>query len=70
MLADVVLPILHDRLISWHRARPDILQHMLLAGLAVDSPGDAAKLHPRDCLTPKSRPNMHSDASDLTAVSL
>ena len=40
MLADVVLPILHDRLISWDRARPDILQHMLLAGLAVDSPGD------------------------------
>ena len=48
MLADMVLPILHDRLISWDRARPDILQHMLLAGLAVDSPEDAAKLHPRE----------------------
>jgi hypothetical protein len=46
ILADVALPILHDRLRSWDAVRPDIFQCMLLVGLAVDSPADAASLHP------------------------
>jgi Bifunctional DNA primase/polymerase, N-terminal len=45
-LADVVLPIAYDRIMPWDRVRPDIVQEMLLAGLAVDSPADAAALHP------------------------
>ena len=45
-LADVVLPITYDRVASWELSRPDVVQKMLLAGLAVDSPADAAALHP------------------------
>jgi hypothetical protein len=46
VLADVALPLVHDQVLSWEAVRPDIVQRMLLAGIAVDSPGDAAVLHP------------------------
>ncbi|MBM9595507.1 hypothetical protein [Roseitranquillus sediminis] len=46
VLADVALPLVHDRVVQWDGARPDIVQRMLLAGVAVDSPADAACLHP------------------------
>ena len=47
VLADVALPLVHDRLLTWATETPDSLQRMLLAGIAVDSPGDAAALHSR-----------------------
>ena len=37
---------IHDRVLAWEAVVPDIVQRMLLAGLAVDSPSDAAALHP------------------------
>ncbi len=46
VLANVALPLLHDRLSDWDSEAPDILQRMLLAGIAVDSPADAARMHP------------------------
>ncbi|WP_425102482.1 bifunctional DNA primase/polymerase [Tropicibacter sp. S64] len=46
LLADVALPLVHDALLTWETEQPDILQRMLLAGIAVDSPADAATLHP------------------------
>ena len=46
LMADVALPLAYDRVFAWDAVRPDIVQRMLLAGLAVDSPGDAALLHP------------------------
>lgn len=46
VLADVALPLVHDRVLAWEAVMPDIIQRMLLAGLAVDSPADAAVLHP------------------------
>ncbi|WP_054008831.1 bifunctional DNA primase/polymerase [Cypionkella psychrotolerans] len=46
LMADVVLPVSYDRVQAWSIVCPDIVQRMLLAGIAVDSPGDAAKLHP------------------------
>lgn len=46
VLADVALPQIHDRVLAWDSVMPDIVQRMLLAGLAVDSPADAAALHP------------------------
>lgn len=46
VLADVALPLVHDRVLSWETVKPDIVQRMLLAGIAVDSPTDAAILHP------------------------
>ena len=46
VLADVALPLVHDRVLAWEAVVPDIIQRMLLAGLAVDSPSDAAVLHP------------------------
>ena len=46
LLADVALPIAYDRVIAWEAVCPDIIQRMLLAGIAVDSPADAARLHP------------------------
>lgn len=46
VLADVALPLIHDHLVPWDVVRPDILQRMLLAGVAVDSPEDAARMHP------------------------
>ena len=47
VLADVALPLVHDRVLAWETEVPDIVQRMLLAGIAVDSPADAAVLHPR-----------------------
>lgn len=47
LLADVALPLVHDQVIAWDTVAPDILQRMLLDGVAVDSPADAAALHPQ-----------------------
>ena len=38
-LADVALPLVHDRVAQWEVVKPDIVQLMLLAGVAV-------RLHP------------------------
>jgi hypothetical protein len=38
--------MLHDGVVAWEVMCPDIVQRMLLAGVAVDSPADAAVLHP------------------------
>jgi hypothetical protein len=46
VLADEALPLVHDRIVAWDALVPDIFQRMLLAGCAVDSPADAALLHP------------------------
>ena len=46
VLADVVLPLEHSLVQAWSAIVPDIVQRMLLAGIAVDSPADAARLHP------------------------
>ncbi|MEZ5913467.1 MAG: bifunctional DNA primase/polymerase [Paracoccaceae bacterium] len=46
VLGDVVPPVLCERVTAWDALRPDILQRMLLAGFAVDSPADAVVLHP------------------------
>lgn len=46
VLADVALPILHDSVEAWDIVRPNVFQRMLLASVAVTSPGDAALLHP------------------------
>lgn len=47
VLADVALPLLHDSVEAWDMVRPNIFQRMLLAGVAVTSPKDAARLHPQ-----------------------
>ena len=46
ILANVALPLVYDDLHDWSIVCPDVVQNLLLAGLAVDSPGDAALLHP------------------------
>ncbi|MFO7856532.1 MAG: hypothetical protein R6V44_15200, partial [Paracoccaceae bacterium] len=48
VLADVALPLVHDELRAWETVRPDVVQRMLMAGVAVavDGPADAAALHP------------------------
>jgi hypothetical protein len=46
VLANVALPLVHDRVLTWATEAPDLLQRMLLAGIAVDSPTDAVALHP------------------------
>jgi hypothetical protein len=46
VLADVGLPLISDHVFPWASCVPDVFQQMLLAGLAVDSPADAAALHP------------------------
>lgn len=46
LMADVALPIAYERVQAWDLVCPDIIQRMLLSGLAVDSPADAARLHP------------------------
>lgn len=46
VLADVALPLVHDRVTTWDMEAPDLIQRMLLVGIAVDSPADAAALHP------------------------
>ncbi|QDC10092.1 hypothetical protein FHY55_12910 [Oceanicola sp. D3] len=45
ILADVALSLVYDEITVWEAVKPDLFQRMLLAGLAVDSPGDAAVLH-------------------------
>lgn len=45
LLADVALPLRHDKVISWDLVSPDIFQRMLLSSFAVDSPADAVSLH-------------------------
>ncbi len=47
VLCDVILPLICNRLTAWELERPDVLQQMLLAGVAVDSPADAVTLHPQ-----------------------
>lgn len=47
VLADVALPIVHDEVTAWDLVAPSLFQKMLLAGVAVDSPADAATLHPQ-----------------------
>jgi hypothetical protein len=46
ILADVVLPLAHQQVQAWDMVRPDIMQRMLLAGLAFSSPKHAFALHP------------------------
>jgi hypothetical protein len=46
VLADVALPLRFDRIEPWEAVKPDIIHRMLLAGVAVTSPADAAALHP------------------------
>lgn len=46
ILADVALPLVYDRLTTWDAEKPYLFQQMLLASVAVDSPADAAALHP------------------------
>lgn len=46
LMANVVLPVVYDRVQAWDAVCPDIVQEMLLAGLAVNSPADLARLHP------------------------
>ncbi|MCU4654492.1 bifunctional DNA primase/polymerase [Roseibacterium sp. SDUM158016] len=46
VLADVALPLVYDVLQSWDAVKPHVMQQMLLAGVAVDSPADAAALYP------------------------
>lgn len=46
LLADVAVPMLHDRVSNWEMEKPTVLLRMLLAGIAVDSPTDAVALHP------------------------
>jgi hypothetical protein len=47
VLANVALPLVYDHLQAWETVKPDVFQQMLLAGVAVDSPADAAALHPQ-----------------------
>ncbi|WP_324754043.1 bifunctional DNA primase/polymerase [Roseovarius sp. Pro17] len=47
ILADVALPLVHDRIAPWDSARPGIFEQMLLASVAVDSPSDALALYPQ-----------------------
>ena len=54
LLADVALPLVNDRLVVWSSGRlvaweavmPDIVQRILLEGVAIGSPADAAVIHP------------------------
>ena len=46
VLANVALPLVHDRVLTWATEAPDLVQRMLLAGIAVDSPAEAVALHP------------------------
>ncbi|WP_281842134.1 hypothetical protein [Sinisalibacter aestuarii] len=46
ILADVALPQVYDTIGTWDLERPDLVQRMLLAGVAVDSPTNATTLHP------------------------
>ena len=46
VLGNLALPVVHDTVVTWEVVRPDVVQRMLLTGLAVDSPADAVALHP------------------------
>ena len=46
ILADVALPLVHDRIHAWDSIKPGIFEQMLLAGAAVDSASDAFALYP------------------------
>lgn len=46
ILADVALPLIHDRILPWDSVKPGIFEQMLLAGAAVDSASDALALYP------------------------
>ncbi|EAQ26835.1 hypothetical protein [Roseovarius sp. 217] len=46
ILADVALPLVHDRILPWDSIKPGIYEQMLLAGAAVDSASDAYALSP------------------------
>lgn len=46
VLANLALPLVYDSITPWDCVVPDIAQRMLLSGIAVDSPTDAAALHP------------------------
>ena len=46
VLADVALPLVYDDLVPWELVRPDAIQRMLMAGVAVSSPADASRIHP------------------------
>ncbi|MBS8228335.1 hypothetical protein [Vannielia litorea] len=48
ILADVALPMVYDEITAWEAVRPDLFQRMLLAGVAMDSPGGRAALASRD----------------------
>lgn len=52
LLADAALPIVNDCVTTWQIEAPDIIQQMLLAGLAVDSPEHASRLHPQLLVSP------------------
>lgn len=62
VLADVALPLIHDRVLAWETVKPGLFQRMLLAGLAVDSPADAAALHPHLFATVAAAEHMFSRA--------
>ena len=44
--SDIALPLVHDSIVPWGLTQPNLLQRMMLAGLAIGSPKDAATLHP------------------------
>jgi len=46
ILADVALPLVHDRIVPWDSIQPGIFERMLLEGEAVDSASDAFALYP------------------------
>jgi hypothetical protein len=46
ILADVALPLVHDRIIPWDSIKPGIFEKMLMAGAAVESASDAFALYP------------------------
>lgn len=46
LLADIALPLVHDGVLAWEQVAPDIVQRMLLEGMAVSSPADAVAVHP------------------------
>ena len=70
LLADVALPLVHDRVLAWETVAPDVVQRMLLTGLAVDSPADAAVLHPAVCSRTRSRRRRLSSGRDLSDKTL
>ena len=66
VLADVALPLVHDRVLAWETVAPDIVQRMLLAGIAVDSPADAARAASGAVRRRRSRRRRRSSERDLS----